>query len=155
MDTPSNQKIFKTPGEILEIYNSGYSLKKIGEMFGVSQERIRQLLNKTKEYVSHPTYRPSIVRFWSKVEKSDNCWIWIGAKTPEGYGRMRWMKGYEYAHRISWVIQNGTIADDLCVCHSCDNPSCVRPDHLFIGTIADNMHDRDTKGRGRKPKVNN
>ena len=82
----------------------------------------------------------------------DNCWEWIGSKGPKGYGRMREgaresrIKG---AHRVSWEIHNGEIPDGLCVLHKCDNPSCVNPNHLFLGTYADNNKDRDQKGRHR------
>jgi hypothetical protein len=87
--------------------------------------------------------------FWQKVDRSGQCWIWTGYRLPGGYGRLTWRGTHAYAHRISWVITRGPIPGDLSVLHRCDNPPCVRPDHLFLGTQADNMADRDQKGRHR------
>lgn len=89
-------------------------------------------------------------RFWPKVDKSGDCWMWTAAKIPTGYGRLRRSKkddGWAYAHRVSWEIHNGPIPSGLCVLHKCDNPPCVNPEHLWLGTMADNMRDRDRKGR--------
>lgn len=86
-------------------------------------------------------------RFWAKVEKSDGCWEWVGARYVRGYGKFV-VAGKDYkAHRISKLLHDGALAADLCVCHHCDNKRCVRPDHLFIGTQADNMHDMKVKDR--------
>lgn len=87
-------------------------------------------------------------RFWSKVEKSDGCWIWKGAIT-QGYGRF-WVADQRRlvaAHRISYEFAFGKFDAALLVCHTCDNPRCVRPDHLFLGTHEENMHDMVLKGR--------
>lgn len=90
-------------------------------------------------------------RFWMYVGKNSNtdCWEWTGSKTLTGYGHLNINAKSIYAHRISYELFNGPIPDGLCVCHSCDNPGCVNPSHLWVGTMADNMHDRDAKGRGR------
>lgn len=87
--------------------------------------------------------------FWGKVNKTDACWNWIGFALKTGYGRLYCGKerGHMMAHRVSWEIHNGAIGDGLCVCHTCDNPRCVRPDHLFVGTHQQNMQDRQDKGR--------
>ena len=84
-------------------------------------------------------------RFWAKVDKSGDCWEWTGAK--DRYGQIGHNQKVKAAHRVSWEIHNGAIPDGMCVLHRCDNPPCVRPDHLFIGTMADNCKDRDSKGR--------
>ena len=86
--------------------------------------------------------------FWSKVDRSGECWIWTGDKMPRGYGRVRRRdRTYVGAHRVAWEIVKGPIPAGLHVCHRCDNPPCVRPDHLFVGTASDNARDRDAKGR--------
>jgi hypothetical protein len=92
-------------------------------------------------------------RFWNKVQKTDGCWLWTGYKKDTGYGLIYSgdLSGkQERAHRISWILHNGPIPDNLHVLHKCDNPSCVRPDHLFLGTHQENMDDRERKKR-RKP----
>jgi hypothetical protein len=92
-------------------------------------------------------------RFWGKVEKGDGCWVWTAAKNHAGYGQLafgnRPNRRMALAHRVAWELVNGPIPHDLLVLHKCDNPQCVRPDHLFLGTSADNTHDMDRKGRRR------
>jgi len=94
-------------------------------------------------------------RFWSKVTKTDSCWLWTGGcKNRAGYG---WIgsggrgKQSVLAHRVSWVIAYGTIPDGLIVCHKCDTPSCVRPDHLFLGDDDANQKDSREKNRASPP----
>jgi len=88
--------------------------------------------------------------FWRNVKKTDSCWLWIAGTSGVGYGMMRYRNRGLSAHRISWEIHNGPIPDGMEVCHNCpggDNKMCVRPDHLFLGTHADNMQDyRNKKG---------
>ena len=91
-------------------------------------------------------------RFWKKVRRparQGECWLWLGASVPKGYGRIRVggrSEGAVYAHRVSWEISFGKIPKDMYVLHRCDNPKCVNPAHLFLGTALDNAQDRDVKG---------
>lgn len=89
-------------------------------------------------------------RFWSKVLKSDGCWEWQAGRLSSGYG-MFWRGDRSYgAHRVAFELAYGPISDGLFVCHHCDNPACVRPDHLFLGTQKDNRIDCVRKGRQAK-----
>lgn len=88
------------------------------------------------------------IRFEKKIEKSANgCWIWTGSKNSKGYGRVRIDKKEYMAHRISYNIYLGEIPYGLFICHKCDNPSCVNPEHLFTGTARDNTQDMLSKNR--------
>jgi DNA-binding MarR family transcriptional regulator len=89
----------------------------------------------------------TIARFDGLFTSGDGCWEWSGSKDKDGYGRMR-IGGRKTAraHRVAWAIAHSD-PGRLLVCHHCDNPACVRPDHLFLGTVLDNNRDRKTKGR--------
>lgn len=95
-----------------------------------------------------------IQNFWSKVERFEpsKCWPWMAGTLSNGYGYFR-IPGTRIlncrflAHRISWMISHGPIPDGLFACHSCDNPPCCNPDHIFIGTQKENISDMMAKGR--------
>jgi HNH endonuclease len=108
----------------------------------------------TSQYTSK-----DITRFWSKVNKNGSipahrpglgaCWEWQAGKT-KGYGTFSHNGKIVYAHRVSWELTNGFIPNDLWVLHKCDNPACVNPEHLFLGTRQDNTDDMMHKGRNRQ-----
>ena len=99
---------------------------------------------------------PMMERFLGKVDKTsstEGCWEWTAGKHERGYGYFYTSKEYsnrkmDYAHRVSLFLHKGERHDDLCVLHSCDNPSCVNPEHLRWGTHKDNMRDMTAKERG-------
>lgn len=91
-------------------------------------------------------------RFWSKVDlsRADEefaCWEWAAGQNQRGYGRIMWQNHARGAHRIAYLLAFGEFPPGICVCHHCDNPCCCNPNHLFLGTHNDNMHDMYQKGR--------
>lgn len=88
-------------------------------------------------------------KFWSKVNKTDDCWKWTAAKC-HGYGYFGFRGKSMRAHRVSWILHFGEIPKGKIICHKCDNPSCVNPQHLFLGSWKDNSMDRQRKGRTKK-----
>jgi hypothetical protein len=95
--------------------------------------------------------KPLDKRFWSKVSVTDGCWLWNGTTDKDGYGLLHNTDRPPAFHRathISWMLHGkGDVPDDRQMCHTCDNPACVRPDHLWIGTTQENTADRGRKGR--------
>jgi len=102
---------------------------------------------------SMPAFKPIAERFSNKFVRGslDECWPWIGATVPGGYGILGGERGspHVYAHRFSYQHHVGPIPDGMRVLHDCDNPPCVNPGHLFLGTHEDNMVDMERKGRAR------
>jgi hypothetical protein len=84
------------------------------------------------------------------VRKPSGCYEFVGKLNGHGYGVIYYDGKQRTAHRLSWALMNGEIPEDMCICHKCDNRSCVRSDHLFLGTLADNTRDMISKGRDRK-----
>jgi hypothetical protein len=102
---------------------------------------------------------PAEQRFWSKVNKGDGCWEWMDFLNNKQYGTLRvgslvdGTRRRVLAHRFSWEMHFGSIPSGMFVCHRCDNPKCVNPDHLFLGTAKDNIRDMFRKGRGRPGRL--
>lgn len=86
-------------------------------------------------------------RFWARVKKTKTCWIWTGAKNSKGYGDIMINGKHEKSHRYSYLISKGEIPYNKHVLHHCDNPTCVNPEHLWIGTNHENVLDKISKGR--------
>jgi hypothetical protein len=104
-----------------------------------------------------------VERFWRVVNKNGPiparypelgpCWVWTACLNNHGYGKVGRGHKYFIAHRLAWIYAIGAIPDKLCVLHRCDNPPCVNPKHLFLGTHQDNMDDCVSKGRTKKAKL--
>lgn len=95
-------------------------------------------------------------RFWRKVTQGNGCWIWQGSINNKGYGRLglgRRENGKALAHRVSWEINKGKVPSDRIVMHVCDNPPCVNPDHLRLGTRSENQQDMSDKRRNGSQKL--
>lgn len=105
----------------------------------------------TPQYLAAQGFSPSFPqRFWAKINKTESCWLWTAGKASMRYGNIG-ARGHTMirAHIASWILHVGPVPEGMEVCHSCDNPLCVRPDHLWIGTHAQNMADCKAKGRAR------
>lgn len=86
-------------------------------------------------------------RFNRLLDKTDTCWLWLGDINGNGYGRLQYMNKRMLAHRVSYLLHYGKFNKNMYICHKCDNPKCVNPDHLFLGTQKDNMSDCSNKKR--------
>lgn len=146
-----------TPEQDLEIRAlyaaGGNTTRRLAEQFkvdhGTIQDRIKGLdttINQAKKGA-----RPIESRFWENFTVSgiDECWIWRGWKDVHGYGKIYVLEQKKDvgAHRVAWELAKGPIPDGLFVLHKCDNPPCMNPEHLFLGTHGDNMRDCAKKGR--------
>ena len=86
-------------------------------------------------------------RFMQKIRKIDTCWMWVGALNSRGYGSFRFNGKSVSSHRFSYLYFKGEIPNGMIICHECDNPACVNPEHLWVGTHLDNSNDKHNKGR--------
>lgn len=99
----------------------------------------------------------TVAQFWKRVviRLPSQCWLYMGALYPKGYGAFRYNGKTSTAHRVSYIVTYGPVASDLVVMHTCDNRRCCNPAHLRVGTPADNVHDMHRKSRAHPPKGEN
>lgn len=129
---------------------------KVVDCFGVSRARglcgkhYKRFTRYGDPLAGEKNHAPLEERFWRNVEKTDGCWFWKGTKARNAYGIIQTGgKGAKSVtvHRLSYMMHHGEIPDDHVIMHSCDNPSCVNPDHLSAGTYQENALDAIQKGR--------
>lgn len=113
---------------------------------GTDAQNPAQTPSPIPETALNPYYQKA---FWSKAKPDGDCLVWSKSVDAKGYGRVRvpGSRAHFRAHRIAFLISTGVDPRDLLVCHTCDNPPCIRPEHLFLGTVADNVADMMEKGR--------
>lgn len=98
-------------------------------------------------YVSRDMTLIERLDFYSMPEPNSGCLLWLASVDDDGYGELRWKGKMRRVNRLTWQAQRGPIPHGLCVCHTCDVPSCRNIDHFFLGTNEENSADRDAKGR--------
>jgi hypothetical protein len=115
--------------------------------------KLKRAIEREKNRHPKPERKTAKARFWAKVKKSEGCWEWTAATNGRGYGQFYVGNGRRTSpHRYSWELYNRKpVPEGLYVCHHCDNPRCVKPHHLFLGTAQDNTDDMVAKGRARGP----
>lgn len=114
------------------------------------REETRRLNKMERERLYGKPEPAQFATFWKRVNKRGKCWLWTGPLNAKGYGQFKaTVAGLDYwsAHRISWAIHKGEIPEDMHVLHNCDNPWCVNPDHLRLGTNQENVDDKKRNGR--------
>lgn len=134
--------------------SQGRTLEYIGKSFGITRERVRQLVGDVEvveKFDPKPKKELQICRTIKErldkyTIKQEGCWGWSGG-VSNGYGNVRGPGGNIYAHRARWEECYGEIPDGMCVLHNCDNPLCTNPDHLRLGTPVENMQDRKDRNR--------
>jgi hypothetical protein len=135
--------------------------KKVPRLLVADTGQTKRMPEITPELLESQGFSPTLPkRFWAKVQKAEGCWLWTGSKDSFGYGkiycgtstprtgRKNWTMR---THIFSWILRNGPVPSGMCVLHHCDNPPCVNPAHLWLGSRGDNNKDALRKGRNWKP----
>jgi hypothetical protein len=139
-----------TREKLAEDYSTGLKQRDLAKIYGVSLTAVQHAFKRLNVEPRLPIRDP-LERFWAKVEKTDYCWLWQGAINSDHGSAYYHADGrFQRAARWIWKQSHGPIRRGLEVCHTCDNPACVRPSHLFLGTHLQNMQDMSRKGRASK-----
>ena len=153
----------KSGGKTRLAHHVGWELQR-GELpqpcflkHGCSEKRCVRASHLTIRELPTSLKASSIDKFWARVEKTETCWYWKGWKESNGYGKLRLGKNQGRievvkAHRFAWQLEHGEVPEGSFVCHRCDVPNCVNPEHLWLGTCLENIQDMDMKGRRRTTK---
>lgn len=147
--------------QILVVYLENHTLDEVGQRFGITRERVRQILNAMgvrPRSFTHITFpkppkrtQTFSERFWALVNKNPgqgpegDCWEFVGPRWPSRYGRFASSGKVLYAHRLAYLLSNRKALKNMC-CHHCDNPPCCNPTHLYDGTALNNARDRQRRG---------
>ena len=145
MTNPSNRISPEKQAEVCSAYLGGMSMNAIVRATGVSMGSVHRYLK--AHGVPSRSCDNTLATFWSRVTTSPSCWLWTGTVNRSGYGVFSIEDRRHLAHRFAWTLTHGEIPEGLLICHHCDVPGCCRPDHLFLGTYADNNRDSAAKGR--------
>jgi len=135
--------------EIRRLFQSGIPASKIGPMFGVSTGHARHMCAGIPKFVTFPNGRhKNPIAYYISADSLTSCWIWSGATSGKGINKrgLVFRNGKRiYAYRYIYELMVGEIPDGLFICHKCNNPICVNPDHIYAGTAADNMRDKEER----------
>lgn len=140
---------------IVEYYKLTNSMEITGRKFGISRERVRQIVTRmgyrkplkvyfTKEQHLAQKFARKVEKFWNKIDKQE-CWLWRGFIHRTGYGCLSFNGKHWYAHRLAWILSGRELAKGECLINSCKNKTCCNPDHWFIGTWIESILYRDKK----------
>lgn len=147
---PTKRGVEPTKEELENLYwNNRLSQREIGERYNKSGDWVKDLMK--KHNIPTKKTKTSKERFMFYVKVQENgCWNWLGSTNNDGYGSFQINKKRYRSHKASYLLFVGEFDQSLYCLHKCDNPSCVNPDHLFLGTQKDNMQDAKRKGRNNK-----